>query len=126
MALGMAALLALAGCSGNDGKVSGTVTVDGKPLENGSILFVPVDGKTPTTGGSIKEGHYSVRVPIGKMKVSISAPKVVGRKKIYPTPDSPEMPVTKEALPSRYNEETSLTLDVQPGKIQKDFELQSK
>jgi hypothetical protein len=119
-------LLMLAGCAPKDGQVSGTVTVDGEPLAVGSILFVPADGKGQTTGGNIKDGHYSVRVSPGKMKVSISAAKVVGKKKIYPTPNSPEMPVTVEALPARYNQQTSLTLDVQPGKVAKDFELQSK
>jgi hypothetical protein len=60
------------------------------------------------------------------MKVSISAPKVVGKKKIYPTADSPEMPVTREALPARYNEQTELTLDVTAGTISKDWELTSE
>jgi hypothetical protein len=126
LTVALAVLLALAGCSAKDGKVTGTVTIDGTPLESGSILFVPVDGKSPTTGGSIKEGRYSVRVPPGTMKVSISAPEVVGKKKIYPTADSPEMPVTKERLPPRYNESTELTLEVKLGTNEKDFELHSK
>ena len=122
----LAALLALAGCGAREGQVGGTVKVDGKLLEKGSILFVPIDGKSSTSGGEISNGRYSVKVPVGPMKVSISAPKVVGKKKIYPTPDSPEMPITQEALPGRYNEQTELKLDVQPGKNEKDFDLQSK
>ena len=120
------ALLALAGCGARESRVSGSVTLNGQPVETGAITFVPVDGKTPTAGGEIKDGRYSVKVPVGTMKVSISAPKVVGKKKIYPTPQSPEMPITKEALPARYNDQTELRLDVKPGANQKDWDLQSK
>jgi hypothetical protein len=58
--------------------------------------------------------------------LSISAPKVVGKKKVYPTPDSPEMPITAEALPERYNEKTQLTLDVKAGTNTKDWDLEKK
>lgn len=118
-------LLALTGCGGEQ-TVSGTVKVDGKPLPEGNIMFSPVDGKSATAGGSIKDGEYSVKVPVGVMRVSISAPKVIGKKKLYNTPDSPLRDVTAEALPAKYNEKTELKLDVKPGLNDKDFELQSK
>jgi hypothetical protein len=118
-------LLALVGCGGEQ-MVTGTVNVDGKPLPEGSITFTPVDGKTSTAGGFIKNGGYSVKVPVGVMRVSINAPKVVGKKKLYNTPDSPLRDVTAEALPAKYNEKSELKLDVKSGNTQKDFELQSK
>ncbi len=116
------------GCRGSDGMsgVSGTVTLDGKPLESGAISFIPVDGQSTTAGGEIKQGHYSVQVPPAAMKVSISSPKVVGKKKLYDTPDSPEMEVTQEAVPARYNEQTELKIDVKSGTNKQDFDLQSK
>ena len=86
-------------------------------------MFIPADGNTQTTGGTIAQGRYQVEVPPGLMKVSISAPKVVGKKKIYDTPDSPEMSVTQEAVPARFNEQTELTLQVIEGKNEKDFDL---
>src|SRR4051794_2441013 len=98
-------LLILAGCG--DGKmatVSGTVQLDGQPVKDGAISFIPADGQGPTAGSMVKDGQYSAQVPIGLMKVSLSAPKVVGHKKVYATPNSPEMPVTAEAIPARYNE----------------------
>ncbi len=118
----------LSGCGSDDSmaKVAGTVTLDGQPVEAGAILFVPVDGTAQTTGGEIKDGRYSVRVPPGAMKVSITAPKVIGKKKIYPTPDSPEMPVTVEAIPGKYNEQTELTIEVTSGANEKKFDLQSR
>lgn len=126
LALGLLAV-GLVGCAGsNEGQVSGTVRLDGEPLEKGTIRFEAVDGKAPTAGGPISAGQYSVRVPIGMSKVSISAPKVVGKKKIYPTPESPEMDVTVEKLLPKYNEKTELTFDVKAGANPKDWDLQSK
>jgi hypothetical protein len=120
-------VFAFAGCSDQStAEVSGMVRVDGNPVETGSIMFVPADGIGSTAGGEIKDGKYSVRVPVGKMKVSISSPKLVRMKKLYNTPDSPEMPWNEEALPKRYNEQTELELDVTPGSNKKDWDLQGK
>jgi hypothetical protein len=127
-AAGVALLLLLAGCGGgaDTGEVSGAVQLDGKPVEAGAITFSPVDGKSPTSGCEIKGGRYTARVPIGRMKVAINVPKVVGKKKVYNTPDSPEMPVTAEALPPRYNQKTELELDVKSGSNPKDWDLHAK
>jgi hypothetical protein len=120
-------LFVLAGCGGaSEGQVSGTVKVDGEPLKTGAITFIPVDGKTQTAGGNIDNGRYSVKVPVSVMKVAINAPKIVGYKKLYPTPDSETRPLTKEALPAKYNEQTELQLDVKPGPNAKDWDLKSK
>jgi hypothetical protein len=117
----------IAGC--DDSKfadVSGTVRLDGEPIFEGSITFLPVDGQSQTAGGTIKDGKYSVSVPVGQMKVSISYPKVSGSKKLYDTPDSPIGYLYKESVPARYNEQTELVLEVKPGKNTKDWELTSK
>ncbi|HLJ97204.1 MAG TPA: hypothetical protein VKU02_28855 [Gemmataceae bacterium] len=125
-ALFLVVLFGLAGCGdGSMAEVNGTVKVDGQPIEEGTIRFAPVDGKTQTAGGFIKSGHYSVKVPVGVMKVAVSKEKTVGYKALYNTPDSPKMPVKKEALPARYNEQTELQLDVKPGTNAKDWELKS-
>jgi hypothetical protein len=129
--LGTAAVFAVAvglliGCSGGSesGEVSGTVTYDGKPVEDGAINFFPSDGKSSTAGDVIKNGKYSAKkVPVGKMKVTISGSKVVGKKKVYDTKDSPEMPVTQELLPAKYNTASELTLDVKSGSNEKNWEL---
>ena len=124
----MLTLLALVGCGGDArmAEVTGMVTVDDNPLENGAIRFVPIDGKTQTTGGIIKDGHYTVLVPLGEMSVAISAPKIVGKRKLYDTPNSREMDIIEEALPAKYNEETELRLEVKAGRMEKDFDLKSK
>ena len=123
----VAAVTAL-GCGADEtaSQVTGKVTFDDQPIENGTISFFPVDGKTKTTGGPINAGSYSVRVPVGTMWVRISMPKVVGKKKLYDEPNSPERSLYAEGLPPRYNQETELKLEVTPGGVQKDWELTSK
>lgn len=116
----------ITGClSDNDyGEVSGTVTYDNRPVEDGAITFIPLDGKGPTTGGTIKDGKYAVaRVPVGTMKVSISGSKVVGKKKLYNAPNSPEGLITQEYLPEKYNLKTELTFEVKRGVNSKDWHL---
>jgi hypothetical protein len=121
------AVFSLAGCGDSSmSEVSGKVTVDGQPVDGGAISFVPVDGQGPTSGSIIREGRYTFQAPLGEMKVSVSAPKVIGTKKIYDTPNSPTMPITEEALPKKYNEETELRFTVQRGANAMDWNLKSK
>jgi hypothetical protein len=121
--------VAVAGCDNGvagRSRVQGTVTVNGAPPASGAIAFTPVDGAAPTAGGQIVDGKYSVDVPIGKSKVAIRVPRVVGQRKLYNTPDSPVQPLMEESLPAEYNDETELTLDVKPGETQGDYDLKTK
>ncbi|MEO2049501.1 MAG: hypothetical protein ABGX16_23330 [Pirellulales bacterium] len=122
------AFLQGSGCSNNatTAEVSGSVIVDGEPAEMGAIGFVPTDGKSPTAGGGIKNGRYTAQVPFGESKVEIRVSKVIGQKKLYDTPDSKTQPIMAEVLPEKYNDQTELRIDVQPGINEKDFDLESK
>ncbi len=121
-------LLQVGGCSkpSTTGEVTGLVTVDGEPAEMGAIGFFSVNGKSPTTGGDIQAGRYTVQVPFGEMKVEIRVPKVVGQQKIYDTPGSKMQPIMEEVLPEKHNDRTELRIDVQPGTNEHDFSLESK
>jgi hypothetical protein len=104
--------------------VSGTITFEGKPVEKGAITFFPIAGNAPTAGASIVDGEYKAQVPFGEMKVAISSPKIVGKRKLYENnPKSPEMDLTAEVLPLRYNEQSELKLEVKERVITKNFEL---
>ena len=107
------------------GEVTGTVTVNGEPAQTGSISFFPVDGKSVTTGAVIEAGKYSARVPVGKVKVEIRVSKIVGRKKLYDTPNSPIQPIMQEVLPPKYNDQTELELDVEPGKNEQNYDFKT-
>ena len=117
----------IAGCAEPSiGVVTGTITVDGTPAESGSIAFFPIDRKSPTAGAEIVGGQYTAEVPLGNSTVEIRVPKVVGEKKLYDTPNSPVKQILAESLPAKYNDQTDLTLEVQPGENRHDFALKAR
>ena len=121
-------LVAAAGCGkpGREGHpVSGDVKLDGAPVERGMIRLAPT-GRAAPVGAEIKAGRYALVAPAGEFRVEISAPRVVGRRKAYDTPDSPLVDVTEEAVPERYNAQSELRLEVKPGANEKSFELSTK
>jgi hypothetical protein len=129
LSLLLAALVVAAGCNNQDpnrGEVTGLVTVNGQPAASGAVAFSPVDGQSPTSGGKIVNGEYSVKASIGTVKVAIRVPKVVGQRKLYNTPDSPIQPLMEETLPPEYNDRTTLTFDVKPGVNEHNFDLKTK
>jgi hypothetical protein len=121
------AILAISGCAEpTTGVVTGTVTVDGTPAKTGAIAFFPMDGKSTTAGAEIIDGQYTATVPLGTAKVEIRVSKKVGQRKLYDTPDSPVKDVLEEMLPAKYNDASELTLDVQPGENEQDYNLTTK
>ena len=128
--LGLVLLLSLllGGCSESSthGIVHGTVTLDDQPLVEGTVRFVPVDGASQTASAMVNDGSFTATVPVGQMRVEFSAPKVVGRRKMYDEPDSPEVDVVAELLPPRYNVRSEFTVDVQTGSQDAPYELSSQ
>lgn len=104
------------GCSGPSGSekasVSGSVTLNGAPLDSGLISFFPVDGKGAPASAAIDKGKYTVQVELGEKRVEITAPKVVGKRAAYETPDSPMVDLLEERLPPQYNALTELRATV--------------
>ena len=121
-------LVGVVGCSGSSplGTVNGTVTLDGTPLTEGDVRFVPADGKSQTASAKIIDGKFTAQVPTGEMRIEISAAKVIGKRKMYDTPDSPVVDKVKEFLPPRYNAKSELRLTVKSGVQDETFPLQSK
>jgi hypothetical protein len=118
------ATVLVGGCAEpTSGVVTGVVSVDGAPAKSGSIAFFPTNGKSRTAGAEIVDGQYTAEVALGTSKVEIRVPKVVGERKLYDTPNSPIKQLMAESLPAKYNDESELTLDVQPGEHQHDFPL---
>jgi hypothetical protein len=125
----LTALALAAGCGGGSatGEVTGTVKVDGKaPPPGSSITFFPIDGKSPTAGGAIEDGKYSVRVPVGMAKIEIRVWRPVSKSKEVKAGPGPAGDLVEESLPPKYNDESEERLDVRPGKNLKDFDLRSK
>jgi hypothetical protein len=132
----MILLWCIAGCESGDGlnrqPISGAVTLDGNPLENGSIHFIPTSPEAGTeVTATISGGRYSFSktngpVP-GPFKVEISsaeAPKFeppVGK-----TPGEVLPPRAKEKVPEKYNFKSTLTTTIKSGQTEPvDFALTS-
>ncbi len=117
----------LVGC-GDNGRptVQGAVTLDGKPVDTGSIAFRAVDGKSPTVGAFISRGRFRQQVPAGSMRVEITSSVRVGKKMAKSLDGSPiEIDVIEEQIPEHYNRKSTLVLDVKPGVNQIQYDLKS-
>jgi hypothetical protein len=62
-----------AGCSGqSQGKVSGQVVFNGKPLPGGRVTFRPADPKLNLVNVQLDEqGNFAAVLPAGEVKVSV-------------------------------------------------------
>ncbi|BBO34633.1 hypothetical protein [Lacipirellula parvula] len=107
--------------------VSGVVTLDGQPISNGEIRFIPTSGTIgPVSGGAIKDGAYTAQakggVPIGTHQVEIKAYRANPKSKTA----SAEGGAAEQFLDARYNAQTTLTATIEPDTETKDFQLTSK
>jgi len=150
--LALPALLVLASCGTEDGlgkryPVSGTVTYNGKPLENGIISFVSEDmTKNYNASGSIKDGSYKLSTggsddgaQAGKYKVTITSKEDFTSKaqadfKKESGKDNPKLPphtvakaaaAAKSLIPAGYGDSrtTNLTAEVKAEPNTLDFKL---
>ena len=122
------AAFSLLGCGGGQSgpqraSISGTVTIDGALVENGTIEFAPSGTtKGPLASGSIEQGKYSISTlgpVVGTHKVSISWIKNTHQK----DPSGAEIFV--QAIPEKYNKATTLEVTVKSGNVTANFELKT-
>ena len=60
------------------------------------------------------------------MRVEITAPKVVGKRKAYDTSDSPLIDITKEMLPEKFNVKSELKKDLRAGRKRAEFRAEDE
>ena len=117
------------GCTNDSsrGTVTGSVTLDGEPLAQGAIKFVPL-GKTPgvVTGTEIKDGRYllpaEIGAAVGKNRVEITAVRKTGKMAQNPLgPPGSQLEMETSAIAERFNVASTLELDVKAGQNQADF-----
>jgi hypothetical protein len=94
------------------GSVRGEVTLDGRPLESGSIRFIPAETRGgPTAGGDILDGSYQIpraKGPaVGRYRVEVNAPHKTGRQIISPTAAQKPGARSKAPVPSTAEGNTS-------------------
>ncbi len=134
-ASGLLMLVSAAGCE--DGgwnvprtEVTGTVTYDDQPVQEGLIRFLPTgDTEGPTSAAEIQNGRYTIDaeggVPVGSHRVEIEAyredPNASGEDEEIP---GVEGPPREQYLPEKYNRQSELTATIEGnGPVTKDFEL---
>src|SRR4051812_7785723 len=102
-------------------RLEGEVTLDGKPLQDGSIQFVPQDLKAPPTQASILQGRYvAPKVGLGKVMAILTVapparPAVI---------ESNYVPPAVVIIPARYK--NGLPIDVTGDKMDQDFAMSSR
>jgi hypothetical protein len=127
--IAVASMASAVGCRRNDGPervaLSGKITFQGQPVQEGQIRFVAIGGtEAPVTIGAVKDGVYSMAanngVPVGTHRVEI-----VAFNPGDPAPIGPGAPPRKQLLPAKYNRQSELTVSIDTGQKQsaKDFDL---
>lgn len=127
-----AALAGQVGCGGGLASVSGSVTFGGQPVEDGEVRLVPTGtgaGAGQVTGATIVQGRYDIPGDKGALpgtyRVEIRAQKKTGKKlpSIPPATPGTTYDETIQFIPPKYNDQSTLTVDLKSGSNAKDFEL---
>jgi hypothetical protein len=119
------ALMTSTGCSGPVRRaVAGGVTLEGQPLDEAVIVFVPLDVATGKTGAMVVAGRYEIAKDVGLPP---------GRYRVEITDDPPidqsmrsdqARPRFRRQLPIAYSVTSPLTVDVTAdGPTEFDFQL---
>jgi hypothetical protein len=118
------ALAVAVGCNSGPGvyDVTGTVSLDGVPIEDGEIVFVAADNGTAPGAARIERGAFALKLPAGKKKVKIAASRKVPGKGAMGDDF-----VYQSYVPAQFNEQTTLEAEVAPGGANRfDFKLDTK
>jgi hypothetical protein len=134
LALVLAALVLSAGCQPAEhrSRVTGTVKLDGEPLAQGAIKFVPMPGVAGVvTGTDIKDGQYELPANIGtspgQHRVEITAVRKTGKMVQNPLGKIGDMiEMETSAVAPRFNSASELTVTISPGDNVHDFDVESK
>ncbi len=125
----------ITGCGGGIERaaVEGQVSLNGKPIQKGSIFFRPTgETKGMTAGGEISDGRYRLSADkgpaVGSNLVEIYTDLRTGRK-VPLVPGDPTAGMKDEvlqAVAARYNTQTTLRCEIAAGDNSHDFEVTSK
>lgn len=115
-------LCACAGCGGGSGpelfSVSGTVTLNGKPLPNAELIFQPKEG-APSYGKTDAEGYYELTYSRDRSGALAGSHTV----SITTAIEDEDGNTAEELLPTKYNIDTELSAMVSDDSEPIDFKL---
>jgi hypothetical protein len=114
-------ILLMAGCGASKSSVTGEVSFAGRPIENGSVRFFPVES-TPGPGAvtAISDGRFEIGeqqgLVAGKYVVQITAVQKTGRiirseSWVETGPQEEE----RQIIPAKYNLRSELHAEFLPG-----------
>ena len=117
------------GCGSSDklGTVTGTVTLDGKPLPQASVTFSRGQGRM-SVGTTDEQGRYKLLYTVNQQGAEPGTHTVSITTQIYAVSGEADLAAVEgrqELLSPRYNEKTELTAEVKPGRNTIDFDLTS-
>lgn len=132
--LALPLILVVAGC-GSDGPeladVTGTVTLDGKPVPGAVLTFIPTSGST-SYGKTDASGKYTLMFTDTKYGAMIGSYKVEIEVKRIPPDEIAEMKAEGQqvatefvTIPKKYRADGALTAEVKSGENTIDFKLDS-
>jgi hypothetical protein len=130
LARGMSAVVVavvglVVGCSSRStvdvARVSGTVTLDGRPLRDAVIVFQPTGGR-PSYGQTEPDGTYQLLYTIDRAGAMVGTSTVT----ISTAIEDNDGNVALELVPKRYFEPGAITVEVKPHKNVLDFDLTTK
>lgn len=109
-------------------RVTGKVTLDGDPLPNALVTFIPDAGGRPSYGRTNEDGEFELHytrnedgAEIGTHQVTITT-----EREGDPDAEDPEKQKSvKEKIPAKYNRKTELTAEVESGSNEFEFNLES-
>jgi hypothetical protein len=127
-------LVFLIGCGGSEqlGQVSGTVTVAGQPVTNGSIVYEDRQNSISVRVNLDEQGQYHVRthdrdgLPPGNYQVAVTSTRVgSGASPFVGGADEQASPPPGPTIPGIYQHfsTSGLTAQIAPGVNVKDFDL---
>jgi hypothetical protein len=111
------------------------VTIDGAPLPDGLISFVPLDKNGQPAGTAIQNGHCSIGADKGLLpgeyQVQVRAERPSGKKEWdgmgderWPASKKNYVDRMESYIPAQYNERTTLKATIELGKVNVgDFDL---
>lgn len=134
----VAVALCFAICTGcSDGgpelaSVTGVVTIDGKPIPNAVLTFVPEEG-SPSYGQTSRDGHYALMFTdtkqgamLGTHQVSIEVQRISKEEMAEMKAQGMEVPDKSVEIPKAYRQPGALTAEVKRGSNAIDFHLEAK
>lgn len=121
----LAAVVLFVGCqkAPPEGTITGTVTLNGQPVEGGYALIrmEPVDGAGQPNDAPIVGGKYELKIAPGEKKVQLTWQK--GGDQVVDTASQGKSAPPQQMFPEKYNVLTELKYTVTEGKQIKNFDI---